>query len=541
MFTIKAQQTSYIKLGPCVNNMKKIMNVLVCGGSGILGRHLCLMLKDRGIQFTGTCFTKNIVGRESGLNLVHCDFLDNDQVTSLFDSHKPSVCVNCIAQRFVDQCEQDWQATKQINVDLVSTLVNECNKRNIHFIHISTDYVFDGMHAPYLPDAPPNPLQNYGISKAVAEMRIRSMSILYTIVRVPVLYTDMYLNLTETVVTCIGKNVMDEFANHNEDNVSIRRPVYIPDLCEFLYWIIQGGAEKNQIYHFANHKDSYTKLDIAQLIAQYLGKPYIQTLSNHDKTPSAASSVRPYDTYLIDDKYLQNDFHTTPLIHGIDLCFKRFWHPKLNEIGDLGNVDEFFLLLDLDGTLVDSDDIHKTCYDMALEELGCEKLPENVSELGATLDALLLTKYGETKMTEIKSVKNSFLRQAKSLQFMPGMETIVDLIGRFNINHTVVTNTSRSNVEHFKSLLPSLNKLKNWVCRDNYSHPKPNTEPYRVAKDTYWKNEKFIIGFENTKDGYTSLRGITNLIYIILKPGSPLYSYFKNEDVYLIKEFSSHI
>ena len=59
------------------------------------------------------------------------------------------------------------------------------------------------------------------------------------------------------------------------------------------------------------------------------------------------------------------------------------------------------------------------------------------------------------------------------------------------------------------------------------------------AKNKFYKNEEYIVGFENTYSGYMSLKAITSCIYIITEKNTPIYNKIKNEDVYLINSFHS--
>ena len=59
-----------------------------------------------------------------------------------------------------------------------------------------------------------------------------------------------------------------------------------------------------------------------------------------------------------------------------------------------------------------------------------------------------------------------------------------------------------------------LNKIKNWVTRENYIYQKPHSEAYELAKTLYYKNEEFIIGIENTLIGYNSIKKLQN-VYIL--------------------------
>ena len=82
-----------------------------------------------------------------------------------------------------------------------------------------------------------------------------------------------------------------------------------------------------------------------------------------------------------------------------------------------------------------------------------------------------------------------------------------------------------------------LNKLTNWLVRENYNLPKPNSECYKLAINKYHKSEKYIIGFENTFVGYEALNKVTSIIYMICNQNTKLYNKMKSEDVYIINNF----
>ena len=54
-------------------------------------------------------------------------------------------------------------------------------------------------------------------------------------------------------------------------------------------------------------------------------------------------------------------------------------------------------------------------------------------------------------------------------------------------------NTSIENVIFFKSKVQNLNKIKNWITRNDYINAKPDGECYELAKQKYYKNEQLYI------------------------------------------------
>ena len=205
--------------------------ILICGASGLVGKEMSLFLERKNIKYIGTYNTNKI----NKPNMFQIDFFNPSLLEKFLCFHNVHCCIFCIVERLTDVCENNWDKIKKINIDLVHITSYLCNKLNIKFIHLSTDYVFDGSTQPNFPYSIKNPLQNYGISKLISEYRVISNCEKYCIIRTPVLYSVLS-KIHDNAVTLIGKNVMDlRNRKTSEDNYCIRRPLYIPDLCNFIY------------------------------------------------------------------------------------------------------------------------------------------------------------------------------------------------------------------------------------------------------------------------------------------------------------------
>jgi beta-phosphoglucomutase-like phosphatase (HAD superfamily) len=121
---------------------------------------------------------------------------------------------------------------------------------------------------------------------------------------------------------------------------------------------------------------------------------------------------------------------------------------------------------------------------------------------------------------------------------MPGASTLLNYIITHRVNHVVVTNTSKKNVDFYKTKLPILNNLT-IITREDYNRAKPNPDSYQIAKTKFYKGEKYIIGIENTENGYLALHHFTKCIYILTTYNSYNYNKLKNENVYLVDDLSS--
>ena len=98
------------------------------------------------------------------------DLLKLDTIASFLNDINPSVIINCAAYTSVDKAETESKLANTINyksVDIISRWTSDNNKK---LIHISTDYVFDGLSKfPLYENSNTNPINEYGSSKLKGE------------------------------------------------------------------------------------------------------------------------------------------------------------------------------------------------------------------------------------------------------------------------------------------------------------------------------------------------------------------------------------
>lgn len=88
---------------------------------------------------------------------------------------KPEIVINAAAYTAVDQAEEDRDRCYQLNAYAPAEMARACASLKARFIHISTDYVFDGeAETPYTEASPPAPLNIYGHSKRAGEEAVLS-------------------------------------------------------------------------------------------------------------------------------------------------------------------------------------------------------------------------------------------------------------------------------------------------------------------------------------------------------------------------------
>lgn len=310
-----------------------------------------------------------------------------------------------------------------------------------------------------------------------------------------------------------------------EDNYCIRRPLHCSDLCKFILDCIL--KDYNGIYHFYNPINKFTKFEILNFISKNISYN-VNVLPNNNKNEGLA--LRPYDTQLKDNKINIEDYKFENFENSINLIFSKFAHPKIN----IENCKNFFIMMDLDGTIVDSLDCHYNAYNKALNLYNKKSIDKEVWNeyvLNSNINKYLKDKYSHEEVLSIKNSKTEFLKD-EELIFTKNCDKFIQFLIDNNVNFCIVTNSPNTTIEIFKNKLPLLKKVKNWITRNEYTEPKPNPECYKHAIKKFHKNEKYVIGFEDSLVGYQSLKHLTNIIYVFNNK-----YVFEDNDCYLINNY----
>lgn len=171
--------------------MKK--RILITGSNGLLGQKIVFNYKsDPRVDLIATARGENRMHDQQGYTYVSLDITDRDAILKVFEQYQPEAVIHTAAMTNVDECELNHEACDLLNVTAVGYLAEACNKFNIHLIHLSTDFIFDGKNGPYREDDKPNPLSYYGHSKLKSEQIVMGCSCPWSIVR-----TVLVIGITE--------------------------------------------------------------------------------------------------------------------------------------------------------------------------------------------------------------------------------------------------------------------------------------------------------------------------------------------------------
>ena len=235
------------------------MRILVTGASGLLGLNLCLeKAKEHDIY--------GIVHQTQLANppfvLIRQDLTNRNVLSELFDHIQPELVVNCAAMANVDQCEEHPIQAAKINTEVPVNLAKICAEREIPFIHVSTDAVFDGEKGDYKETDIPKPLSIYAKTKLEGEKRVLDVNQQALIARVN--FFGFSINGKRSLAEFFLRNLISGKRIYGFTDI-LFSPMYVNDLVKILFTMIK--KKLSGIYHIVS-PDHLSKYDFGMLISE---------------------------------------------------------------------------------------------------------------------------------------------------------------------------------------------------------------------------------------------------------------------------------
>lgn len=279
------------------------MKILITGSNGLLGQKLVYKLKQKpNITLIATARGENRLVDKSGYVYDSLDITDYNNVKSVFEKHKPDVIINTAAMTNVDACETDREGALLMNatsveyqVRVLESLQNDTYKP--HFIHLSTDFIFDGTHGPLTEEEKPNPLSYYAETKLKAEEIVQASKLKWAMARTVLVY-GIVDNMSRSNIVLWVKQNLEQGKKINVVDDQFRTPTLAEDLADGCILIAEKGA--TGIFNISG-KDFMSILELAHKVADYykLDKSLINPSKSADiKQPAK----RPPRTGFIIDK-----------------------------------------------------------------------------------------------------------------------------------------------------------------------------------------------------------------------------------------------
>jgi len=203
--------------------------VLIVGANGQLGRSLVASAPDGA----------TVIAHGSDT----LDITDPAIVSAVIAAERPDFVFNAAAYTAVDKAENDEPAALAVNATAVGYLAEAARAAGSRFIHVSTDFVFDGQHGiPYAPTAPTAPIGVYGRTKLAGERAAGADAL---IVRTAWVYAPTGSNFVRTML-----RLMAERPEVRVVADQVGTPTYATGLASALWTLAVQGAQG--IYHYTD-------------------------------------------------------------------------------------------------------------------------------------------------------------------------------------------------------------------------------------------------------------------------------------------------
>ena len=229
------------------------MRVLITGGAGLVGSTLIATAPD-GVEVHATQRTTPVVGATAHT----VDLADPDEPVGLLAAVRPDVVIHTAYG--TDDLERDVIAATR-------SVAAACAIHGVELIHLSSDVVFDGEHAPYAEDAPLVPVHAYGRAKAESEADVVTAVPDAGVVRTSlVCATDPLDPRSAWVVDTLGAG--EPITLFTDE---IRCPVRADDLARMLWDLVAlSRAERAGPWHLVG-PDALSRHELGALLAEAHG------------------------------------------------------------------------------------------------------------------------------------------------------------------------------------------------------------------------------------------------------------------------------
>ena len=289
------------------------MRVLVTGANGQLGWEM---------KNQSDLFDLEVCAMEK----VNLDITDSRQVKEIITVYDPDIIVNTAAYTAVDLAEKYQEQAYNVNHLAVENLAKICKERSILLIHLSTDYVFDGLKGrPYVEEDEAIPINTYGFSKKKGEEAIRTLLPQHIILRTSRVFgVHGGHNFIKTIISKV----------ETQDNIQVVDdqfgcPTSARSVAECIYIICKNYSKTKKIdygtFHFVNSPSTSWYLfakDIIELA-------YQNKVIKEPRTIIEAISYKNYKT--IAKRPLDSSMSTEKISNSYDEIVDINWRRELEK------------------------------------------------------------------------------------------------------------------------------------------------------------------------------------------------------------------
>ncbi len=285
------------------------MRALVFGTTGQVAQELVRRAAERGMRI-------------EALSRAEADLANPEACATAIAATRADAVINAAAYTAVDRAESEPELAQRINAEAPGAMARAAAARGLPFLHVSTDYVFDGHPGrPWREEDPPAPLSAYGRSKLAGERAVTAAGGTSAILRTAWVFSAYGSNFVKTMLGLCAERGTLRMVDDQRGG-----PTPAADIAGALLTIaeaIAAGRGATGIFHFAG-APSVTWADFAEAIFAARGGPAPAI----ERIPSSAFPVpaeRPKNSVL--------DCSRIAEAYGIA---QPDWRPRLEEvIGEL--------------------------------------------------------------------------------------------------------------------------------------------------------------------------------------------------------------
>ena len=242
------------------------MKTLIIGANGFTGRRILQSLSRQGIyELTGCSLHEDILPGNN-YRFVQADMNNHPAIDRLIAEIRPDVVINGSALSVPDYCESHHEEAYAANVLAVENIARCCERAGSRFIHLSTDFVFDGKKAElYTETDIPAPVNYYGISKYQGEQAVAANCSNYANVRVVVVYGKALPGQHGNILQLV-KNRLQAGQEIRVVSDQYRTPTWVQDIADGVEKLMH--ISQNGIWHICGD-ECLSIADIAYRVADY--------------------------------------------------------------------------------------------------------------------------------------------------------------------------------------------------------------------------------------------------------------------------------
>ena len=311
-----------------------VQKIIITGSNGLLGQKLVnLISSDPEFSLIAVSKGKNRSVIRENYIYEDVDITNKSAIDSLINKYCPDIIIHTAAMTNVDACETEKEGCISLNVNSIAFLIEAIQKirdnnknYNPHFIHLSTDFIFDGTQGPLTEEAQPNPLSFYAHSKLEAEKILMSSDIFWSIARTVLVY-GVTPNMSRSNIVLWVKKSLEEGKKINVVDDQYRTPTLAEDLATGCLLIAKKRAQG--IFNISG-EEFMNIYDMALRIAKFWGLE--QKLISRSKSDTIKQPAKrpPVTGFIIDKAKELLGYKPHTLEEGLGLLEKQMSELKTN-------------------------------------------------------------------------------------------------------------------------------------------------------------------------------------------------------------------